>query len=486
MTLRTRIILVFIIVVSGGFFFLVTWIADDLRPRYLESLEEPLVDTAHILAELIATHLDAQGHPSPDLKDAFTRINARRFEAQVYALRKEAVDIRVYVTDQHGIVVFDSDKGLDEGKDYSRWNDVYLTLRGEYGARSSPDKLSGPEVSIKYVAAPILNEGVITGVVTVGKPARNVNQFIDAAKNKFSVAGIVAAFVALMLAVILYRWVSRPLDRLVHYAEQVKAGERVALPRLGNNEIGMMGAAMAEMRSVLEGKDYAEKYVQTLTHELKSPLAAIRGAAELLEEDMPSAERERFIGNIRTEVLRIQNLIDRMLALAALEKQQTLESTEAVALSTLVRNITQSLDPRLRAKNVTIDNRIDTHLSLEGDRFLLGQAMENLLHNALNFSAHGTTITVNSSDDAEVIVVSIIDEGTGIPEYALERVFERFYSLSPPEDRHRGTGLGLSFVKEVLELHGGVVAIRNNCAGGATATLTIPKARKEPLFRTER
>ena len=155
MTVRTRIILVFIVVVSGGFFFLVSWITDDLRPRYLESLEEPLVDTAHILAELVAVELGQDGQPSEALREAFTRIYRRRFDARVYALRRDAVDLRIYVTDNRGIVVFDSDKGRDEGKDYSRWNDVYLTLRGEYGARSSHDEPLFPEVSVKYVAAPI-------------------------------------------------------------------------------------------------------------------------------------------------------------------------------------------------------------------------------------------------------------------------------------------------------------------------------------------
>ena len=477
MTVRTRIILVFIIVVSGGFFLLVNWITDDLRPRYLESLEEPLVDTAHILAELVAAELDHEGQPSSGLRDAFTRVYARRFEAQVYALRKDAVDVRIYVTDRHGIVIFDSDNGRDEGKDYSRWNDVYLTLRGQYGARSSQDKPLFPDVSVKYVAAPILDDGVITGVVTVGKPARNVNQFIAAAKTKFYVAGIVAAFAALMLAVILYRWVSRPLDRLVDYAERVKAGERVSLPVLGNNEIGMMGAAMEEMRSVLEGKDYAEQYVQTLTHELKSPLAAIRAAAELLDEEMPEQERRRFIGNIRSEVTRIQHLIDRMLALAALEKQQSLEGTEVIVLAKLIDEVAENLRPQLTAKAVDIDNQVAPQATVEGDTFLLGQAIENLLRNALAFSPENEVVSVRLDRSPDAIVLSIADNGPGIPDYAKEKVFDRFYSLPPPDEANRGTGLGLGFVREIAALHGGGAALQTQPGGGAIATLRLPWGR---------
>ena len=474
MTVRIRIILVFIIVVSAGFFFLVSWITDDLRPRYLESLEEPLVDTAHILAELVAAELDQDGQPTEELRKAFNRVYRRRFDARVYALRRDSVDLRIYVTDDRGIVVFDSDAGRDEGKDYSRWNDVFLTLRGEYGARSSHDEPLFPEVSVKYVAAPILKNDEIAGVLTVGKPARNVNQFIEAAKTKFYTAGIVAAFAALMLAVILYRWVSRPLDRLVNYAERAKAGERVSLPELGNNEIGMMGAAMAEMRSVLEGKDYAEQYVQTLTHELKSPLAAIRSAAELLEEDMPDEERRRFVRNIRGETARIQDLIDRMLALAALEKQQSLEHSESIGLPALVNKVTENMQARLTTKNVRIDNHVESSLEVRGDSFLLGQAVENLLQNALTFSPPDTSIVVGSVNRAGEISLTISDTGPGMPDYALARIFEHFYSLPAPNTDTKGTGLGLSFVKEVAELHGGRVTVRNHEDRGAIAILTLP------------
>ena len=481
MTVRTRIILVFIIVVSGGFFLLVNWITDDLRPRYLESLEEPLVDTAHILAELVAAELDHEGQPSSALRDVFTRVYARRFEAQVYALRKDAVDVRIYVTDRDGIVVFDSDNGRDEGQDYSQWNDVFLTLRGQYGARSSHDRPLYPEISVKYVAAPILEDGAITGVVTVGKPARNVNQFIAAAKSKFYTAGIVAAFVALMLAVILYRWVSRPLDRLVEYAERVKAGERVSLPDLGNNEMGMMGAAIEDMRNVLEGKDYAEQYVQTLTHELKSPLAAIRAAAELLDEAMPEEERRRFIGNIRSEVSRIQHLIDRMLALAALERQQALESTEVIVLSKLIDEVVEDLGPQLSAKALRIDNQVPGQSSIVGDPFLLRQAIENLLRNALAFSPENELVTVCLEMSPDAIDLSFADHGPGLPDYAYEKVFDRFYSLPPPGETNKSTGLGLGFVREIAALHGGTATLETHRDGGAIATLRLPRGYDQGL-----
>jgi len=473
--IRTRIFLVFVLVVVGGFFFLVRWIGGDLRPRYLESLEEPLVDTAYVLAELLADQLSTQPPDIDQLRQAFQRVYQRRFSAQIYGLEKSHVDMRVYVTDHQGIVLFDSDSRVDEGKDYSSWNDVYLSLRGEYGARSSQEDPLNPESSVLYIAAPIYRDDAIVGVVSVGKPARNADQFIALAKQKLAVGGLVAAASVLGLGLVLYAWVSLPLEKLTRYALAVKAGERVALPRFGRNEIGMMGAAMEEMREALDGKEYVERYVQTLTHELKSPLAAIRGAAELLQEDMDVAQRQRFLSNIRTESQRVQNLVDRLLELAALEKRQGLENVTAIEWRSLLDNVINSLAPVATLKNIDIRvNHAVSPSGLTGERFLLRQALTNLLCNALEFSPDGGYVTLSAEVREGELLTSLTDQGPGIPNYALARVFERFYSLKSPYGESKGTGLGLSFAKEVAELHGGTITLSNRAHGGAQAVLRLP------------
>jgi two-component system sensor histidine kinase CreC len=473
--IRTRIFLVFVVVVAGGFYFLVQWLGDDLRPRYLESLEEPLVDVAHVLAELLAPEFAVAQPDTARLREVFERVYERRFSAQIYALEKQHVDMRVYVTDARGIVLFDSDPRRDEGRDYSRWNDVLLTLRGRYGARSSGEDPLNPESTVLYIAAPIYRAGDIVGVVSVGKPARNADQFIAFAKRKLTVGGLVAALGVLGLGLVLYAWVSLPLQQLTRYAQAIKAGERAALPALGRNEIGLMGAAMEDMRIALEGKDYVERYVQSLTHELKSPLAAIRGAAELLQEDMPVPQRQRFLSNIRTEVQRLQDLVDRVLELAGLEKRQRLDKVEPIDWSALLAESIASLGPLAALKQVRIVcDAVEAPAGLPGERFLLHQALTNLLRNALEFSPTGGQVGVAAHVRDACLITTIVDEGPGIPDYALGKVFERFYSLRRPDSGNKGTGLGLSFVKEVAELHGGGIALANRESGGAVATLRLP------------
>lgn len=474
MKIRTRIFLVFVLVLGSGIYFLVRWAGDELRPRYMESLEEPLVDMAHILAELLSRETLVGNTGAVTLREKFDHIYARRFDARIFDLTRDRVDMRVYVTDGKGIVVFDSDGGRDEGKDYSQWNDVKRTLLGAYGARSSHNDPLFPSGAVAYVAAPVTVGGEVVGVVSVGKPKRNVDEFMHAARAELIKAGVIAAVVAAAIGSILYAWVSLPLKKLANYAIGIKLGKRTALPQLGNNEIGDVGAAMDEMRTALEGKEYVERYAQTLTHELKSPLTAIRGAAELLAEDMSADQRRRFASNIHKEAERMQETVDRMLELAALENRQGLRDVEAIDLGGLTAEIAESLYPFALTKRLEIRNEIPSDTVVRGERFLVRQAILNLLRNALEFSPTGGVITVQAGQWQRGVELRISDDGPGIPEYAAAKVFERFYSHGRPGETTKGTGLGLNLVKEVAELHGGEVELEAAANTGTIAVLRLP------------
>jgi two-component system sensor histidine kinase CreC len=471
--IHTRIFLCFLLVVGGGFAYLVHWVQNDLRRHYLEAAEEPLVDTANVLAALTAARAGDGAPATAGLRAAFDEAGRRTFNATIYDLRKTHVDLRVYVTDAKGVVVFDSDGGRDEGEDYSQWRDVYLTLRGRYGARSTRSDPDNPATSTLHVGAPVVVDGRTVGVLTVCKPTRNLHLFLDLAKGKVAVAGTLVALSAILVGVLVSFWVTLPIRRLTRYAAAVRDGKRTALPSLGRNDIGVMGRALEEMREALEGKRYVEQYVQTLTHEMKGPLSGIRGAAELLDEEMPPDARRRFLANIRKEAGRLQDMIDRMLALAALESRQGLRDVETVDLAAMAAEAAESLAPRLAAKGVRIERRPSDAVTVRGERFLLRQAVANLLENALAFTPAGGTITLAVEKGEEGATLSVTDAGPGVPDYALPRVFDKFYSLRHPDTGAKSTGLGLTFVREVARLHGGDARLANRPGGGAVATLAL-------------
>jgi len=474
MKIRTRIFLLFATITACGFYFLVDWVQDDLRQRYLESLEEPLVDTANVLAAIVAQDIARRPFPTPTWRKLFREIYQRNLETRIYQLKKYFVDMRVYVTDNQGIVIFDSNEGRDEGKDYSRWNDVYRTLNGEYGARSSEEDPRYPNRSVIYVASPILIDGQLKGVLSVGKPTRNLDRFLKDAKHKVAIAGWIAALGMLLVVFVLYRWVSQPLQKLTDYVQAVKNGQRVTLPQLGKNEIGLMGSALEEMRVALDGKAYVEHYVQTLTHEIKSPLAAIQGAVELLQEDMASNDRQRFLANIRQESGRAQQLVERMLQLVELENRMTLQKTELIELGAVTRMAIEDVQLMAAARTISIEATITDNYEVKGDAFLMQQAISNLLNNAIAFSKTGAVVEVQVHKDDHHAVIKVLDQGAGIPKYALDKLFERFYSLQRPDTGKKSSGLGLSLVKEIAELHGGRIQVSNRSEGGVVARLSLP------------
>ena len=475
MKIRTRLFLGILLAVGVGFAFVVDWVVDDLTPQYRESTEEPLVDTARVLSE-IAAATATQGRVQDGLfRTAFRQVVARPFEAQIYGLNKTRVDFRVYVTDVRGTVLFDSDQGRDEGKDYSQWRDVHLTLKGEYGARSTREQPGDPTTSVLYVAAPIVAHGETIGVLTVGKPTTNVNVFIAQAKRKIYFDGLVSGLMILMVGLLVSEMVTRPIRRLTDYATAIRDGKRVALPSLGGSEVATLGNAFEEMRVTLEGKQYVEHYVQTLTHEIKSPVSAIQGAAELLKEEMPPERRDRFLENIRVEAQRIATIVEKMLLLSALENRKGLQEIALVNLREVVLEIAESMHPLTERKEITLVVSGEETTTVEGEPFLIRQALLNILQNAVDFTSRcgKVWISIQMRDGRVEIVVK--DTGPGIPGYAAGRIFERFYSLQRPDSGKKSSGLGLSVVKEIIHLHGGSVIVQNAPEGGVEARLLFPR-----------
>jgi two-component system sensor histidine kinase CreC len=467
LNIRTRIFFVFAAAVIAGFALLAYWISSDVADRYSESFEELMVDTANLLAEIITTDINNGDTALLQLDDAFSRLRLRRFSAQIYELEKTHVDIRVYVTDEKGIVLFDTDDSKAVGEDYSAWRDVHRTLKGEYGARATriiDDQPTGDpakELTVAYVAAPIYQQGNIVGVVTLAKPKSNIDRFVAKAKSNLMLAVVISVGLVLLLGYLLYIWVSRPLQTLMDYVQGVGRGERIRLPQLGDNEIGRVGAAIDSMRQALEDRQYVERYVQSLTHEMKSPLTAIHAAAELLGRDLPQDKREQFADTIVKETERLNTFANRLLQLAAVEKCRDIEKPGLFSLAPLVTDVIEAHAPECDSRKLTVTLDKTASPAMQGDPLLIRQAIDNLYRNAVDFSPPGGRVALAIYPENSHTVIDISDEGPGVPEYVGERVFERFFSLPRPGTGQKSTGLGLNFAREVAELHGGSLMLEN-------------------------
>ncbi len=465
-------------IVMAGFALLIDQSLRNLSREVFQATEEVLVDTANVLAATAETHVKDGRIDVEWLRASFPKALERRFHAPIFEIIKKRVGCQVHVTDRNGLVIYDSDEGKLEGQSLADMRDVVLTLRGVYGARSTRTDAALEISSVLHIAAPIHDGDEVIGALVVRKPKLDQWEILERRRLRIILSsGLIAIGILSFCAAVLF-WVLRPLRRLTDYTRQVSAGKRPPLPELGGGmEVGTLGAAIETMREELEGRDYATSYVQTLTHELKSPLAAIRGTAELLQEPgMAEPDRQRFLTNLQTESDRAERLLRQLLRLSEVERRKTLQQREKINLATLVSDAVDESGAHASPRGVRFDwdeSEAPTAI-ITGERALLHRALQNLLENAVDFSPSGGVVTLRLSRHEKQAVLTIRDQGPGLPDYALPRLFERFYSLKHQLTGRKGTGLGLCFVKETAELHQGSVSLENHPAGGALATFELP------------
>ncbi|MBT8044608.1 MAG: two-component system sensor histidine kinase CreC [Verrucomicrobiae bacterium] len=472
----TRVTLFCLALIIGfGFYRLIVFLLDDVDAQTFQATEEVMVDTAHVMAGMMESQIQG-GKPDQEiLRHAFMNAQQHKLNAQIHGHTKTSIGLNAYLSDEKGIVLFDSDNALRVGEDYSQYNDVLLTLQGKYGARSSRENEKDPHSSILYVAAPVRSGDEVVAVLTVYKPQADVLNFITDRRRDILSATILIGSGVILLTGAVFIWLFQPVGRLTNYAQSISRGERAPMPDLGKGrEVNTLGKALFDMRETLEGRRYVENYVSTLTHELKSPLAAIRGAAELLDEDMPAEKRQKFLNNILRETARSESLVRDLLQLAELERQPHLENQRSFSLSDLCQKIIAETSHRLDEKNLTIQAEISPDVDLTGDAMVIQLAIGNLLDNAIGYSPENGEINFQLTASDNHATIAITDQGPGIPDYALERAFEHFYSLPRPGSDHKGTGLGLPLVREAAKLHDGTVTLENLDDRGCQATLSLP------------
>ncbi|HOI50980.1 MAG TPA: two-component system sensor histidine kinase CreC [Azonexus sp.] len=463
----------FLVVGLAAWFVLYTFVKES-EPSIRQATEESLVDSANLLAELAAGELAAGRIEDGAFATAVAAALQRHPGAEIYGIKKDSVDLRIYLTDAHGVVVYDS-AGQARGADFSQWKDVARVLRGEYGARQSRYNPDDPTTSVMHVAAPVRRDGQLIGVISLAKPMTSIAPFVERATDRVRASGLTLLLATAVIGLVFTAWLSWSIHRLRDYARAVSEGQKAEPPSGGGRQLSELAQALATMREKLEGKQYVERYVQNLAHEMKSPLTAVIGAAEILEDELPAEDRRRFAASIGEQAGRLSDIIERMLQLARVEQLQAPGAKAAVDLAELLKTAVADRQLALAARHLHCVIDAEAGITLNGDAFLLRQAVLNLLDNAIEFSPDGGEISLTLRPTAEAAEIRVRDHGAGAPDYALAQLFNRFYSLPRPATGKKSTGLGLALVREVARLHGGEASFANHPDGGGEARLTLAR-----------
>ena len=451
----------------------------------IESAKEVMVEVAIMFSKIA----------SQNIKDA--EIDLTTFEGIIVDYfqsphgDERLQNLAIYITDKDGILILDS-RGLSLGTDMRAHLEVDSALSGQRGiSRISAETVRGPwkarGVNIEYfykpeflhVSSPIYdNRQQVQGVLVVVAPMLDLMDKARLYRFIFYIFLLSLFFGALGS----YR-ISRNIRRLEKYATKLFKGEDVSIPNL-NVQFNKLAIALENARSDVELKDDVEEYIETLAHELRTPITGIRLTAEnlltpmgienyLLEEkdDQKHKEltkeikvRKRWIKAFLKKTRKWISLVTRLLDLSRIERRDKLTNTETLKILPTIKNVLKvpTHNRLIVSKNITINlDDIEKKSTVFAEKILLDQALGNILKNALEFSPKAGTITIKSSESNTYVTIVVLDEGPGIPPHVSSKLFTRFFSVARPDTGRRGTGLGLRFVRKIMQLHGGEITLKN-------------------------
>ncbi|MDB4598670.1 ATP-binding protein [Candidatus Pseudothioglobus singularis] len=393
-------------------------------------------------------------------------------------------NLAIYVTDKDGLLVLDS-RGLTLGTDMRAANEVESALSGMIDSTSVvTEKVAGAQkargVVIEYflksrflnASNPIYGDnGEIIGTVVVVAP------LIELMGESYLLRFIFYIFVISLLFGFLgsYR-ISRNINRVQKYTSNLFSGEDVLMPDL-NNQFNKLATTIKDARADVELKDDVEQYIDTLAHELRTPITGIQLTAENLLSPMSDAQRKRFVENILESNKHMDLLVNRLLDLSRIERREALKNVETLSIKETVNTVLKepSRVKTILDKDLNIDIQISSNATLKAEKILLVQAIGNIVNNALDFTPASGKITIKASQTNSAISIIVLDDGPGIPPQVINKLFTRFFSVTRPDTGVRGNGLGLRFVRKIMKLHGGEVSLQNRfIQQGAEARLRFP------------
>lgn len=354
--------------------------------------------------------------------------------------------------------------------------DALIGLRGTEKRVSS-----GPERQVTlYAAVPVYRGGSVGGAVLVSQTTDEIRQDLHEVRLAILRIFTISIVLAMVLTLMVSTTIVQPLRQL-----RKEAGE--ILDRRGrlrgrfkgsskHDEIGDLARALEGLTARLEQhQQLTESFASDVSHEFKNPLASVRMATEMLAQVDAPEERARFLRIAESEIARMENLLAQVREITVIDAEIQKEDRGTVDLNALLQRIVDGF--RLREKDqVVFDLALpDTPVVVNASEDRLIQVFENLLDNAISFSAEGGHVDVAVANTEKNATIIIRDRGPGVPAEHLDRIFDRFFTYRPDEARnHRHTGLGLSIVKAIIEGYGGSVHASNDPGGGARFEVRLP------------
>ncbi|MBZ6079165.1 HAMP domain-containing protein [Microvirga sp. WGZ8] len=427
-------------------------------------------------AEVLGRRPDAAPAPLPPSSE-FLAVGA---QLQEIALRTQIVTLAGFrILDPQGVVI----AGREErGLSLAHIDEVAEALKGRYRSAlrmRAVDQPSPPLYSLSrgtqvrvFAAMPVFVGDRVAGVIYASRTPNNILRSVYGERRKFVIAGLTLLGATLAIGFLFSRIITGPIHALVARTVEIGRGNRAALRPLahhGTREIALLAGSFIEMAERLhERSDYIATFAAHVSHELKSPLTAIRGAAELLADEagavpgsMSQAERTRFLQNIITDTKRLTAMLHRLRELSRAESQPTDGKTSLVPIVEALRRSFPML-------SVRADGRSGEAVAMSAENAII--VFSHLADNSVRH--HATELVLHVSRQADEVRIEVRDNGNGIPRAVRDKIFDAFFTT---RREHGGTGMGLAIVAALLRAHHGSIRMLE-ATQGAVFEVRLPTA----------
>lgn len=360
------------------------------------------------------------------------------------------------------------------------------------GAAMSVVRVSTEGQTVIYAAAPIQRARLVRGALLLSTQEGDVDRIIADERWDIIFVFLIASAVMFVLSVLLAGTIAEPVRRLSEAADRVRRGVRTReeIPDFSgrSDEIGQLSVSLRDMTEALFKRIEAiERFAADVAHELKNPLTSLRSAVETLPLARSSDSQARLTEIILHDVKRLDRLITDISSASRLDAELQRGEAKRVDLARLLSTIVGMRAEIARPDVAPVELSVATEprgrrrLAVIGNESRLVQIFDNLIDNALSFSPKDGRVRISCRLDGARVIVSVEDDGPGIPDHALERIFERFYTDRPDQGFGQNSGLGLSISRQIVEAHGGTIHAENRLARdgeviGARFVVALPAA----------
>ncbi len=330
-----------------------------------------------------------------------------------------------------------------------------------------------------YCASALTHNGRTIGVLLYSSPIQDLLQRVFALQDQMVMYFLVAAFVAMVIALIISRVLTRPIVSLTRSIQRMGRGDfSVRVPVAGSGELRRLSETFNTMSEKLEMLDQSRnQFVSNASHELKTPLATMKILLEsiIYQPDMEQEMRTEFLTDINKEIDRLNSVIGDLLTLVSMDSKTMRLNRSSFSFAQLVSDTANRLNLVLEKRNQELKLQLSDRCEMYADSAKLTQVIYNLLENASKYTQEGGTIRVRLIRSGRDAILTVSDNGPGIPKEDQAHIFDRFYRVDKARSRETGgTGLGLSIVHQMVIMHGGTVSVESEEGNGSTFTVELP------------